>query len=136
MTFVIDTSVTMAWCFEDEATEATDAVLARLTSEEAVVPGLWRLEVTNVLLIAERRRRITEAQSSRFVSLLEGLPIRVAPPEPTGDLLAVGRRHGLSAYDAAYLALAERTGSALATLDRRLAEACRTAGVETLATEP
>ena len=132
MTFVVDTSVTMAWCFEDEATGATEALLDRLASEGAVAPGLWRLEVSNVLVVAERRGRITEAQSSHFVALLERLPIRLLDPGSFAELLAIGRRHNLSAYDAAYLALAERTGSPLATLDRGLADACGAAGVRTL----
>ena len=75
MQMVIDTSVTMAWCFEDEATDDTDAVLDQLQGDEAVVPPLWQLEVTNVLLVAERRARITEAQATRFLDLLLRLPI-------------------------------------------------------------
>lgn len=133
MAFVIDTSVTMAWCFEDDATPDTDTVLDRLRDEEAVVPNLWRLEVANVLLVAERRGRISEAQAMRFVGLLDQLPIRIDPAVP--DLTAVlgaGRRHALSAYNAAYLGLAERLAAPVATLDSQLAAACRTAGVALL----
>ncbi|MEE6280593.1 type II toxin-antitoxin system VapC family toxin [Georgenia sunbinii] len=130
MAFVVDTSVTMAWCFQDEATSSTEELLDRLREEEAHVPELWRLEVTNVLLVAERRGRIREAQSRRFVDLLERLPIRVAPSAGSlTEVLDLGRRHRLSAYDAAYLELAERLGTPLATLDGRLVDACRTAGV-------
>lgn len=131
MSLVIDTSVTMAWCFEDEANEATDAVLDRLTDDQAVVPSLWQLEVANVLLVAERRKRITEAQAMRFIDLLGALPIRI--DSSTGDptaVLATGRQHGLSAYDAAYLVLAERLAAPLATLDDRLRTACLNAGVQ------
>ena len=77
MPVVIDASVTMAWCFDDEATPLTDGVLDRLREDEAVVPALWQLEVANVLLIAERRGRITEAQATRFLDLLMQLRIRV-----------------------------------------------------------
>lgn len=131
--FVIDASVAMAWCFEDEASAAADAVLQRLGRDEAVVPSLWHLEVTNVLLVAERRGRVTEAQASRFLGLLGRLPIRSdeAPADVT-SILAAGRRHGLSAYDAAYLVLAERLAAPLATLDEGLATAARAAGVELL----
>jgi predicted nucleic acid-binding protein len=133
MQLVIDASVTMAWCFEDEATPDTEAVLDRLQQDEAIVPPLWRLEVANVLLVAERRRRITEAQAARFVGLLGQLPIRIDPSAPdVSTLLGLGRRHGLSAYDAAYLALAERLAVPLATLDERLATAGRSAGVALL----
>jgi predicted nucleic acid-binding protein len=129
--FVIDTSIAMAWCFEDEATEATDAVLDRLRDDEAAVPAIWPLEVANVLLVAERRGRLSEAQASRFLELLTQLPIEVDDaPRDLGGIVAAGRRHKLSSYDASYLVLAERLGVSLATLDRRLAKAAEHAGVE------
>ena len=130
MPIVIDASITMAWCFEDQATSASDAVLHRLKQDSAVVPVLWQLEVINVLLVAERRGRINEAQAARFLGLLERLPIDVvASPHDAQAVLAAGRRHGLSAYDAAYLTLAERLAAPLATLEERLAAACMAAGV-------
>lgn len=130
MAVVVDTSVTMAWCFEDEATPATDAALDRVAAEGGVVPVLWASEVANVLLVAERRRRISEAQGRQLLDLLRQLPIEVDPaPVDVSGLVDVGRRHGLSAYDAGYLLLAERTGAPLATLDADLARACRAAGV-------
>ena len=130
MPFVIDTSVTMAWCFEDEATDATEQLLDDLRSDNALVPGLWRLEVANVLLVAERRRRLVEAQSVHFVDLLKRLPIYINDTtHDTEATRAAGRQHGLSAYDAAYLLLAERFGCPLATLDSRLTDACRAVGV-------
>jgi predicted nucleic acid-binding protein len=131
--FVMDTSVAMAWCFEDEATEASDAVLDRLHDDEATVPAIWPLEVAQVLLVAERRGRLTEAQASRFLELLTQLPIEVedAPADLAG-IVAAGRRHELSSYDASYLVLAERLGASLATLDHRLAKAAEQAGVELL----
>jgi predicted nucleic acid-binding protein len=133
MPIVIDASVTMAWCFDDESTEATDAVLDRLRQDQALVPSLWQLDVTNVLLVAERRSRIAESQVARFLDLLSQLPIRVDESRhDVNAVLAAGRRHGLSAYDAAYFVLAERLGAPLATLDDRLATAARTAGVELL----
>lgn len=131
--FVIDTSLAMAWCFEDEATKATEAVLDALADDEAVVPAIWPLEVANVLLVAERRGRLTEAQANRFLELLGHLPIQVdGSAADAGAILAVGRRHTLSSYDASYLVLAERRGAALATLDRPLAKAARKAGVPLL----
>jgi predicted nucleic acid-binding protein len=131
--FVVDASVTMAWCFEDEATSETDAILDRLTSDEALVPQLWALEVTNVLLIAERRGRIDESKSARFVQLLAELPILLeSRPPHMNAALAAGRRHGLSAYDAAYLLLAQREGLALATRDDGLTRAAREVGVPLL----
>ena len=132
MPFVVDASVTMAWCFEDEATPETEALLDRLQEDAATVPSLWELEVVNVLLVAERRNRLGEAQSARFLSLLGQLPISVDTVSDVGAVLAAGRRHNLSAYDAAYLVLAEREGLALATLDASLAAAADSAGVSLL----
>jgi predicted nucleic acid-binding protein len=131
--FVIDTSVAMAWCFEDEATDATDAVLDRLRDDHGVVPAIWPLEVANVLLAAERRGRLSEAQASRFLELLAQLPINVDDsPTDMAGVVAVARRHALSSYDASYLVLAERHGVSLATLDRPLGKAARKAGVQLL----
>lgn len=130
MPFVVDASVTLAWCFDDEATPRTEAILDLLTEESAIVPALWELEVSNVLLLGERRGRLTESQSSRFIMLLGQLPILV--DNANVDMTAVvsaGRRHGLTAYDAAYLVLAEREGVPLATIDVKLRAAAGAAGV-------
>jgi predicted nucleic acid-binding protein len=138
VTFVLDASVTMAWCFEDEATPHSDAVLERLADEAALVPSLWELEVSNVLLLAERRGRITESKATRFVTLLTQLPIHIDPVGPDiggtdmATTLATGRHHGLTAYDAAYLVLAEREGILLATRDAKLRSAARDVGVALL----
>jgi predicted nucleic acid-binding protein len=133
MPLVIDASVTMCWFFDDQASPAADRVLDLLRTDHAVVPSLWNLEVANVLLVAERRRRATEAQVARFADLLTQLQIHVdSSPLRLGAHVDVGRRHGLSAYDAAYLALAERLGLPVATLHDKLAVACRSAGVPLL----
>lgn len=121
--FVLDNSVSMAWGFADEASSYADHVLELLQGGEAIVPALWPLEVANVLLVGERRGRLTEADSTRFQKLLRGLPIWVMselPEAALDQLLFLGRTHGLSAYDAAYLELAMREGLPLATLDSRL----------------
>lgn len=129
---VLDCSMTMRWCFEDESDGAADAVLDALLEWTAWVPAIWPLEVANVLLVAERRHRLTPADSARFVELLAGLPITV---DLTGQHLAHGRvldlarRAVLSAYDASYLELAMRLGVPLATADDRLREAADASGV-------
>lgn len=134
MPFVVDASTTMAWCFEDEATGATEAVLDRLKEDHALVPALWEFEVTNVLLVAERCRRITEFQSTRFLALLGQLPIHVTPyPPQAAALMGIGRRHQLSAYDSAYLELASREGVPLASEDAKLRRAAESAGIPLLA---
>lgn len=131
MPFVVDASVTLAWCFEDEASPQTETILDMLSDDTAVVPSLWELEVSNVLLLGERRRRLTESQTARFVALLGQLPILVDSAIVNMEaVLAVGRHHALTAYDAAYLVLAEREGIPLATLDTKLRNAARAVGVQ------
>ena len=133
MPFVLDASVTLAWCFEDEATPDSEGTLERLAEDVAIAPSLWELEVVNVLLLAERHGRITESQTARFVALLTQLPIHVDPAGADMEaVLAAGRHHGLNAYDAAYLVLAEREGIPLATLDAKLRAAAQVAGVTVL----
>lgn len=133
MSFVLDTSVTMAWCFADEATKETEALLEQLRSETALVPPLWGLEVANVLLLGERRSRLTELQTTRFLNLLHALPITIDTRRfDQTAILATARHHRLSAYDASYLLLAETTGLALATLDKNLAKASKRAGITVL----
>ena len=133
--FVVDNSVVMAWCFEDEASTYTEGVLDQLRGTQALVPVIWPLEAANVLLIAERRDRLTEAQAAHFAQLLQGLPILVEEADVArtlGPIVAVGRAHRLSAYDAAYLELAARQGLPLATQDSRLRKAAGNAGVALL----
>jgi predicted nucleic acid-binding protein len=129
---VLDCSVTMAWCFEDECDALADAVLDAVTEVEAWVPSLWPIEVANVLLVAERRGRLSPADSARFIELVGGLPITVddrAHERALGPVLSTGREFDISAYDASYLELAMRLGGSLATRDDRLRTACTTAGI-------
>ncbi len=131
--FVVDCSVTMAWCFADELDEYADTVLQALSNNQATVPALWPLEVANTLLHGERRRRLTVAASQRFLGLLEALPIEIdreTAVRATGPTLAVAREYGLTVYDAAYLELSMREGLSLATRDRKMRTAVKAAGVK------
>lgn len=133
--FVLDVSVTMAWCFQDEASDETWALLDRLSADTAIVPGIWSAEVANVLLMAERRRRIDRAEGLAFVARLMALPIVVeetAPARMLGDILSIGRDTRLAAYDALYLDLAIRHGLPLATVDLALRTAARKMRVRVL----
>lgn len=133
--FVLDCSIAAAWCFEDEASPEVDALLERARSTRAVVPPLWHWEIANVLQMAARRQRIAPADIPVRLGLLGVLPIDT-------DLECIGRAwreasllaqaHRLTVYDASYLELAQRRGLALATRDRELAAAARTAGVPLL----
>lgn len=133
MGFVLDASVTLAWCFADEQTDATEALRDRVADEKILAPALWVSETTNALLTAVRRDRLEPRHADRLQELLAALPIEVdAEPPDRRTLTAIAMRYGLSAYDATYLLLAERSGLPLATLDARLRDAARAAGVGVL----
>ncbi|MBR8834372.1 MAG: type II toxin-antitoxin system VapC family toxin [Stigonema ocellatum SAG 48.90 = DSM 106950] len=133
MNFVLDCSIAMAWCFEDEATDFTDSLLESLAQVNAKVPSIWFLEVANVLAISERRGRTNQAKITQFLRLLGSLPIVVdAKTEEKAftDVLTLARTHKLTSYDAAYLELALREGLPLATLDEGLKRAALNIGVK------
>jgi predicted nucleic acid-binding protein len=133
--FVLDVSVALAWCFHDEATPATWAVLDRLETETAAVPSLGHLEAANVLALAEQKGRITPAHSAEFIAMVETLSIEIdqdTPYRAFGEILALARGQGLTAYDAAYLELAMRSGVPLAAKDLALAAGARSLGVEVI----
>lgn len=121
--FVLDCSVAMSWCFESESSGKSDKILNMLETHEALVPSLWPLEVANVLVVAERRKRIGESDMYQFIHLLRALPVQVDPntsEQAFRQILSVARAHKLSSYDAAYLELAMREGLALATFDAQI----------------
>lgn len=133
MRFVLDASVALAWCFEDEGGAYPVRVLEALRASEAVVASLWTLEVANGLLAAERRGRIEPQEVTRAARLLAALPIAVDPVERGRALTTtyrLARTRDLSTYDAAYLELAVRLGVPLATLDGQLRTAAEGEGVE------
>ncbi len=130
---VIDASVALAWCFPDEASDYADGVLVALEDRTAMVPAIWSAEITNALLVGERRKRIRQPEARRFIELLKGLSIlEDGQPfaETVSNVLPLAREYDLSAYDAAYLDVAVRHGAPLATLDAALQKAGRTAGVK------
>jgi len=129
---VLDASVALAWCFDNEATEAADHVLERVAHDTAAVPAIWHVEVANVLALAERRRRITRARSAEFIALIEELEIIVDEETPLrafARTLDLAREERLTAYDASYLELAMRLGRPLASKDRDLCDAAERVGV-------
>lgn len=133
--FVVDCSVTMTWLFPDEATLQTAELLDRLSDESAVAPGWWYLEVTNVLALAERKGRITAAQSAEFIADLCKLGLEIANQSAGrafDHLLPLARTHQLTTYDAMYLDLAVRCNLPLATLDDQLRKAATKLSVKLL----
>jgi predicted nucleic acid-binding protein len=134
MRLVLDASMALAWHIEradpEEKLLAQEALkMVRLRG--ALVPALWYSEVANGLLVAERWRAAIEQQGMVFQADLKHLEIAMdsaLPQVSQPTVIALGRTSGLTGYDAAYLELVLRTGRALATFDRQLAEAVRKAG--------
>lgn len=129
---VIDASTALAWGFPDESSDYADAVLVVLEGKTIYVPSVWSLEITTAVLAGERKKRLGQAEILRFTKLLQGLSV-LEDVQPVGDylgnVLPLARQYNLSAYDAAYLELAIRHGAPLATLDDKLENAAKRAGV-------
>ena len=133
MTLVVDASVALTWCFEDERTPATIAVLDRVVRDGAMAPSLWPFEVLNALAAAQRRNRLDSERRLRLAGFLRQLPIAIDDDtiEYAWTMSAqLAERHQLTVYDAAYLELAQRMSLTLATLDGDLRSAARVAGVD------
>jgi predicted nucleic acid-binding protein len=135
VSFVLDNSVALTWCFEDERTPATTALLEQLTESGATAPMLWPLEALNGLLVAERRGRLNAEQRRVLAGFLRALPVKI-DDETAGQAWTttaeLAERFGLSSYDAAYLELAKRRDLPLASLDRNLRNASVALGLTVL----
>jgi predicted nucleic acid-binding protein len=134
--FVLDCSLAMSWCFQNEQSAATERLLDDFTrGTTALVPVLWVWEVNNVLITAQRERRIDAAKRHQQMSLLRRLPITVDEQgyqHAWSDTANLALAHNLTAYDASYLELALREGLPLASLDRDLRKAAQKAGAKCL----
>lgn len=125
---VLDCSITMAWCVESETSPLTEAALTAIAAQGGLVPGLWAIEVANVLRQHERRSILSSEKIQRFCNVLQKLPIQIehhSLAQALGPVLDLSRKLNLSAYDAAYLELALRYRLPIATLDRPLQDAAK-----------
>jgi predicted nucleic acid-binding protein len=135
MAFVLDASVALAWCFSDEATPQTTALLESLESKKAIVPAIWPLEIGNILLSAQRRKRISYADVSQYLELFSNINIQIefeSMHRYFHEILSLAHAENLTTYDAAYLELAMRSGLPLATKDHQLSQASLRVGVKLL----
>ncbi len=134
MDWVIDSSMALAWALPDEMSKEAERFLSRISVKTVLwVPALWWYEIANALLTAERRKRLTEAERMRLMELYRKLPIRtdmMLDSDIAWHFHAIAVEYDLSAHDAAYLELAQRRGSGLATADRELRLAAQRAGVK------
>jgi predicted nucleic acid-binding protein len=132
MPFVLDASIVACWALDDENDSVADLTLERIRTDEARVPALWWFEVRNILVVNERRNRLAETATAAFLRELAQMRVLVDRSPDETDILSLARRHRLSVYDASYLELARRGDIALATLDRELAAAAASIGVQLL----
>jgi len=133
--FVLDCSATISWCFEDESDEWSERILTSLERDRALVPEIWHLEVANVLIQCERKKRLTEAQTTAFLQRLKHFPIETRAftrDEHFSGVVPLARREGLTSYDASYLQLALQQGVPLAARDEDLKAAAMRVGVPLL----
>jgi predicted nucleic acid-binding protein len=131
MKYVVDASFIASLFLPDEASEMSAALAKKIAKEGAATPALWQLEVTNLLLMAERRNRIDAAQFTRLLDAIDTLPIQLQPaltPKQRGDVIQLARKHQLTAYDAAYLELAISLDLTLTSLDDALIRAANAEG--------
>lgn len=128
--FVLDASVATAWCFKDEATRYTDAILRALSGmAEAVAPRLWAYEIRNSILMGARRGRTTRADAADFIASIADFRIRLLDPPSYDAAFVLADQYALTVYDATYLDLAMLENLPLASLDKRLLQAAEVAGV-------
>jgi len=134
--FVLDPSIVLTWCFPDEGADTAEHVAGMFSQgDTAVVPSFWPHEVMNALLVGEKRKRITKELVQSFLNDLVMLPIALQqlPNKVVFDRVQrLSREHNLTAYGAAYLDLALDGGLPVATLDEKLANACKKAHVRLL----
>jgi predicted nucleic acid-binding protein len=132
--FVLDCSISASWFLLDESNVAAEAVLERLSDEEAVVPALWTVEMVNVLVVAERKGRISPSDAARALEVISNLPVIVEQADlaTMKSCRVIAREHSLSSYDACYVEIALRLGLPLASLDRELITAARNSGIPLL----
>ncbi|HVW78393.1 MAG TPA: type II toxin-antitoxin system VapC family toxin [Alloacidobacterium sp.] len=125
MPFVLDASTTACWAFQDEQHPDADAALERMRTDQAIAPSLWWFEIRNILIVNERRKRLSEADTAAFLRDLAVFSVEIDITPETDEVLRLARTHKLSIYDAAYLELALRKNVPLATLDADLSKAAR-----------
>jgi predicted nucleic acid-binding protein len=129
MRLILDASTALAAVLPDEDSTFARAAVAAAISDGLVVPTLWLYEIQNGLATALRRNRIDSASAHEALEAIRGLAPDIEPPQGLGRELRLAQTHALTAYDAAYLAVAVNTGAILASNDDQLRRAAESVGV-------
>jgi predicted nucleic acid-binding protein len=137
VSFVLDASITLTWCFPDEEAQKAQEIAERIAAGETViVPAFWPHEILSALLTGEKRKRLTPELTRAFIDDLNRLPVhldlRITRENVFDETQALCRKHSLTSYDAAYPEIAIRSGCSLATADDALRRAALAEGIEVL----
>ena len=134
--FVIDSSVTLGFLLKDEQSDSALKVFEAIeNAAETHVPNLWWVETANGLLMAERRKRISQAETSEALQMIQMLGVQTdidTSSQVVHETVSLARLHGLTVYDAVYLELTMRRNATLATADKLLEKAARRVGISIL----
>jgi predicted nucleic acid-binding protein len=129
---LVDASIALSWCFENECTPATNAALKHLQEYDSIVPQYFWLELANAILQSEKSGRVTGDEAAEFIALIADLQIELDENQELcafTEIRARAHQQDLTAYDALYLDLALRRRLPLATLDTALIRAAGCTGV-------
>ena len=130
--FILDCSVYMSWCFNEETIKASSKILNSITKKGIIVPSLWVYEVTNTLTVSVRRKKLTVADAHDLINNIQLLPIEFDKPtiENMSNIFNIANEHKLSAYDAAYIELALRTNTQIASFDKEVIKVSGKLGIK------
>jgi len=130
--FILDCSVYMSWCLNEATIKASSKILHSITKHGIIVPSLWVYEVTNVLTVSVRGNKLTVADAHGLINDIQLLPIEFDKPttENMSNIFNIANEHKLSAYDAAYIELALRTNTQIASFDKDIAKVSGKLGIK------
>lgn len=135
MIWVVDSSIALSLVLPDEKSPVSERIFRARQGNHRIVPLLWHYEVSNGLIGAYRRRRLTREELAGTLNDFLQFEVKVdatVNADVLRNIQQLAVEYGLSAYDATYLELAERHGARLATLDTTLARAARSRGIKRL----
>ena len=122
----------MSWCLNEDTIKASSKILNSITKKGIIVPSLWVYEVTNTLTVSVRRKKLTVADAHDLINNIQLLPIEFDKPtiENMSNIFNIANEHKLSAYDAAYIELALRTNTQIASFDKEVIKVSGKLGIK------
>ena len=122
---VIDASVGIKLLVNEPLSDKVDALFAHLTADPTAllaVPDLFYIECANILWKHVRRFGYAVAAAQKDLADLGKLSLHsISTSSLVADALTIASAHGITAYDACYIALARQLGVLCVTADEKLA---------------